>query len=312
MTGLLTLAFAAGLLAPINPCGFALLPAYLATQAGTAPGSDRPASARLWHGLRSGIGVSLGFAATLSVAALALALGARPLIHLAPWLAIGVGAVLTVLGLVMLVTGKGVGLRMPGIGNRSQRSARTLTGAITFGVGYALASLACTVGVLLAVVAQATAAANITSLIVVIAAYGAGAATLLITVSLAAALAGTAIAPVTRTLARYSGRIIGALLTATGIYLIAYWLPQATSGGAATGASGPLSTVATVTQNWVSNNVPLVTAAALALISAAVITGWLAHRKATSAPDDCCPPPAAAHLNSPATPAFFGKGPQQP
>lgn len=314
MTGLFTLAFAAGLLAPINPCGFALLPAYMATQAGTTPASDRTATARLLRGLRSGIGVSLGFGITLSAAALAVALGARPLVQVAPWLAVGVGAVLAALGLVMLVTGRGIGVRLPGIGNRSPvtGTGSTLPGAIAFGVGYALASLACTFGVLLSVTAQALAAADIASLFAVIAAYAAGAATLLITVSLTAALAGTAIAPATRALARYSGRIIGGLLTVTGIYLIAYWLPQATSGGTATGVSGPLSTSATATQTWVSNHQLLVIAAALGLTSAAIITGRRNRRPDTSAPEDCCLPSAAVQIPSPATPVAQGRQAQRP
>ena len=36
MTALLILAFGAGMLAPVNPCGFAVLPAYLAYGTGSA------------------------------------------------------------------------------------------------------------------------------------------------------------------------------------------------------------------------------------------------------------------------------------
>lgn len=37
MSGTLGFAFAAGAVATVNPCGFALLPAYLARQLGRAP-----------------------------------------------------------------------------------------------------------------------------------------------------------------------------------------------------------------------------------------------------------------------------------
>ena len=36
MTALLALAFAAGMIAPVNPCGFALLPAWIAQTIGDA------------------------------------------------------------------------------------------------------------------------------------------------------------------------------------------------------------------------------------------------------------------------------------
>lgn len=61
MTGLLALAFGAGLLAPINPCGFGLLPAVLtattsraSTIHGTRPGTAPGLAGRLAAGLRAG------------------------------------------------------------------------------------------------------------------------------------------------------------------------------------------------------------------------------------------------------------------
>ncbi|HSJ36530.1 MAG TPA: hypothetical protein VLB85_15900, partial [Acidimicrobiia bacterium] len=40
MTVLLTTAFAAGMISTVNPCGFAMLPAYLGYFLGGAPGTD--------------------------------------------------------------------------------------------------------------------------------------------------------------------------------------------------------------------------------------------------------------------------------
>ena len=53
MTALLALAFAAGMIAPVNPCGFALLPAWIAQTIGDA--RTRPLALRLTHGLRAGL-----------------------------------------------------------------------------------------------------------------------------------------------------------------------------------------------------------------------------------------------------------------
>ena len=52
MGGLLTLAFAAGMVAPVNPCGFALLPAWISHTIGD--GDTSPAPVRLLHALRAG------------------------------------------------------------------------------------------------------------------------------------------------------------------------------------------------------------------------------------------------------------------
>jgi len=42
VTGLLALAFGAGLLAPVNPCGFGLLPAVLTATSGGIGSTDDP------------------------------------------------------------------------------------------------------------------------------------------------------------------------------------------------------------------------------------------------------------------------------
>ena len=55
MTGALGLAFLTGMLATVNPCGFAMLPTYLAyfIGSGTEAGRKRP----LLAGLRAGVAV---------------------------------------------------------------------------------------------------------------------------------------------------------------------------------------------------------------------------------------------------------------
>ena len=68
MGGLLSLAFAAGMVAPVNPCGFALLPAWISQTLGDADAS--PVPVRLLRALRSGIALAIGFAGTLAAAGL--------------------------------------------------------------------------------------------------------------------------------------------------------------------------------------------------------------------------------------------------
>jgi hypothetical protein len=67
---LIALAFGAGLLAPISPCGFALLPTYLAGF--LQPAATRPAPQRLRRAVMTGGAVTVGFTATTAVIGIAL------------------------------------------------------------------------------------------------------------------------------------------------------------------------------------------------------------------------------------------------
>ena len=100
MGGLLSLAFAAGMVAPVNPCGFALLPSWISQTLGDADAS--PVPVRLLRALRSGIALAIGFAGTLAAAGLLVSAGARGLIQAAPKLGLAVGVLLVLLGLWML------------------------------------------------------------------------------------------------------------------------------------------------------------------------------------------------------------------
>ena len=193
MNGLLALAFGAGILAPVNPCGFAVLPAFLAYSIDADSGRDDPrtgVAVRLAGGLRAGLALTAGFAGTLTTVGLLLAVGMRSLISAVPWLALAFGTILVMLGLAMLL-GAHLPVRLPGrpagIRGHGQLSM------IAFGAGYALASAACSVALLLAVVTQALATTNLSGVLVVFAAYAAGSATLLLTFALFAAFASTAI-----------------------------------------------------------------------------------------------------------------------
>lgn len=109
MTGLLVLAFTGGLLAPVNPCGFALLPAYLGHAA--IDQSSGLLLSRLARALAVGAALAVGFSATLGVAGLAISAGARQILRSAPVLGFGVGLLLVVIGLLRLA-GRGPHLRL--------------------------------------------------------------------------------------------------------------------------------------------------------------------------------------------------------
>lgn len=287
MTALLILAFGAGMLAPVNPCGFAVLPAFLAYGTGSAAATGtRGTWGRLAGGLRSGLALTLGFTATFTVVGLLLAAGMRSLIGAIPWLAAVLGAVFGVLGLVMLI-GLKVPMGIPLLGRIG--ASRRPGGMIAFGVGYALASASCSLALLLAVVTQALAGTGPATVFLVFAAYAAGSAVLLLTLAVVTAFASTLISRYLRHLLPHMNRITGAILLLSGGYLLVYWLPQLLGGGPGTsalsGAAGSLS-------GWISSNQLLIVIVAGAVVAVAV-TGVLVQQtrsRRLSEGDDCCEP----------------------
>lgn len=253
MTGLLALAFAAGMLAPINPCGIALLPAWISQTLGA--GQQPAVAVRLLRALRAAAALTLGFAGTLSVAGLAVSAGAHALISAAPKLGLAVGVVLLLLGLAMLTNRiHGPRLRLPGSDLHPAGRASGAWQLVVFGVGYAAASLSCSFGVLLAVIAQAQ-ATSYAGQLAVFAAYAAGAAALLLVICVGTAGAGAAISARLHTLARQGNRITASILILTGAYLTWYWYPAATGRPAQADALTGLSAAAT---SWIQTHQGLI------------------------------------------------------
>lgn len=308
MSTLLSLAFAAGMLAPVNPCGFALLPAWIAYGLGDA--DTAPLPVRLARALRNGLALTIGFAGTLTAAGLAISAGARALITAAPWLGLALGATLTILGLGMLA-GLTPRLRITTPAVTTSANGPSLLQLALFGAGYAAASLSCTFGVLLAVIAQAQATASYSGLLIVFAVYAAGAATVLILVAVATAAAGAALTRRLSAITRYVPRVVAVIVAATGAYLIWYWYRPATGH---TGSAPPaLAHWSAAASTWISTHTGPVAIAALTL-SAAVTAAVIVHRlrRPTASTDpmpDCCAPSttdtdasSAAHPPAPATP----------
>lgn len=300
MTGLLALAFGAGLLAPINPCGFGLLPALLTATLGqpparaddlTAPGG-RDLLARVGGGLRAGLALTLGFTTTFTVLGLGLTAGLRSLITVVPWLAATLGAVLVGVGLALLA---GWHLPMPQRLRTRQPDPAHATGTgtgriVAFGAGYAIASASCTLAVLLAVVTQA-ASTTLVGAIAVFTAYAAGSGLLLITLALLAALAGHTLTRAMARIARYASRIAGALLAVSGAYLLLYWLPQLL-GTPRLGDAGLAGLTGGVSTAITDHQLTVVTAAALLMVIAivAVIRNRRDRPAAPPTTGDCRPP----------------------
>lgn len=207
MSSAVAFAFAAGALSTVNPCGFAVLPAFLAYYLGQQADAGPVAlPTRLARGVGAGAALSAGFAAVFTVAGLLLAAGLRLIIGAVPWIAVGIGAGLIGLGLLLLAGRKiGLAVNANGLAGRD----RGVRGLVVFGAAYALASLSCTVAVLLAVIGQAVAAADLLAVVAVFVAYSLGAASVLVLLTVSAAVASGAMARLVRRALPYVGRVSG-------------------------------------------------------------------------------------------------------
>jgi cytochrome c-type biogenesis protein len=229
-------AFGAGLLATVNPCGFAMLPSFLSLYLGSSDSGERSALARGAQGFRVGLALTGGFAGVFVVAGLIISLGLRSFVHVIPWVALVVAAALVVLGAALLL-GAHVGLTAASRVAVDGRGADGYRRVALFGAAYAFASLSCTLAVFLVVVSQAIAAANPIRVLAVFGAYAAGSATVLLALSLSVALAKAAVARAVRWIAPAVNRLAGALLLASGVYLVLYWLPLLGTGSASTSSA---------------------------------------------------------------------------
>ena len=231
-----SLALVAGALSTLNPCGFPLLPTFLSFYVGADAAVLPSASSRTAQGLITGLLVTAGFLGIFIVVGLPVSYGARAVARAVPFAGIGIGLVLTVLG-VSGLTGRRVGLRLPfTVSPGGGRGARAM---VLFGVGYGIASLACTLPIFLAVVGASLSTGGTAAGLAVFVAYGSGMAAVLLALALAAALLQRGLSRRLSRLLPYLPRVSAALLMVSGVYLTYYWV-RFRFGPTATVASDPI------------------------------------------------------------------------
>lgn len=215
------MALIAGSLSTVNPCGFALLPAFLSFYVGADERALPSSSTGAAQGLLVGGLVAGGFLTVFLVFAIPVTYAGSRLTEHIPVAGIVVGVLLAIVGLAIL-TGKGLS---PTLANpvRLRRDRRMKT-TYLFGIGYGVASLGCGLPVFLAVVGASLATRGPAGSFAVLLAYGAGAALILLALSLAAAFVREGIAQRMKRLVPHMHRISGGLLLLTGAYLTYYWV----------------------------------------------------------------------------------------
>ncbi|MEA2010021.1 MAG: cytochrome c biogenesis CcdA family protein [Actinomycetota bacterium] len=227
----LALAFAAGLVATVNPCGFAMLPAYLSYFMGIDD-EDQGRPAALRGALVVGAIVSAGFLVVFGLAGILITAGFRVVIDVIPWVAIVVGVAVIGLGIALL-RGYELQVGLPKAGKAA--SGKGYRSVFLFGISYAVASLSCTLPVFLTVVATQVTRGSFVSGIATFVAYGAGMAVVLMAVTIAIAVGKQTLIARLRGSARYITRVSGAILVAAGVYIVWFWTVSLRSGAQALG-----------------------------------------------------------------------------
>lgn len=143
-------AFAAGMLATVNPCGFVMLPAFAAFYTTLDSNNEGLVTLRrLERALRMGVLVTVAFVAVFGSAGVLITLGGRALLRQAGWAGLVVGALLAGLGLYQLIMRRSLFANATA-GMRVQR-IRSARGVLLFGLAYAICSLGCTLPAFLVV-----------------------------------------------------------------------------------------------------------------------------------------------------------------
>jgi len=217
-------AFAAGLVASVNPCGFMMLPSYITFHLGAQePGYyERPALKRARQALGLGLAATAGFLVILAVAGGVIAAGGQWLIRVFPYAGVGIGVAMSILGVYLLVTHRSLGI--VAASRVAIRPQRNLRNAFLFGIAYATGSLSCTLPIFLVVVGSSLASRGLANAFVQFIGYGLGMGVILIAVTIGAALFRGTVSRWLRAALPYVHRMSALFLIGAGVYLVYYWL----------------------------------------------------------------------------------------
>jgi cytochrome c biogenesis protein CcdA len=219
-------AFAAGMVSTVNPCGFAMLPAYLGLYLGTGDSIEKiNPMYRLAKAFWIGMVVTSGFIVLFGATGIVIALGVRSLMGYIPWLGLGIGIALTFMG-AWIITGGSIYSRVAAdfaskLGDPTEISIK---GYFIFGLTYGIASLSCTLPIFLSVTGitfiNGSPKASIAAFIM----YGAGMGSVIILMTLGMAILKEATVGLIRKFVWIVQPVSTIMLILAGSYIFFYWL----------------------------------------------------------------------------------------
>lgn len=214
--------FGLGIFAAFNPCGFAMLPAYLSYFLGIeSKEHDQRRLTTVARGLLVGLVMTAGFIAVFGTFGILFAtvINQGDVADYIPYVIVAIGVMLIPLGISMLL-GRELNLRLPKMNKGT--GSRKLGSVFMFGVSYAVVSLSCTVGIFISGVSNSFSSDGIARGTGNFLAYAIGMGVVITFLTMSLALAKSNVATNMRRLLPYITRISGVLLVLAGIYMIDY------------------------------------------------------------------------------------------
>ena len=222
-------AFAVGMAAAVNPCGFALLPTYLGLYLGTATARGQRSSHARSVAARAALvsaSITASFVGLFGAVGLVLSFVSAAAGVALPWLSVTVGVALLLAGGYMLGGGR---ISVSGAEQAAGQlggAARNvdLMGYAAYGLAFALTSLGCALPLFLAVIGTALATGGLLGGLQEFVLYALGMGTVVTILTLSMGFFGQAVVRRMRRVGRFVEPIGAVLVLVTGAYVVYYWL----------------------------------------------------------------------------------------
>ncbi len=280
--------FALGMIALLNPCGFALLPAYLGFFLGLDENDENETRLTALNRAQVvGLSLSLGFMAVFGLIGLVFSGAIGTIGEALRFITLGMGVALVLLGIAMLFGFQPL-LKLPklekGTGSRSSGSM------FVFGVSYAVASLSCTIGIFLSALPTGE-GVSFLSRFGAFLSYGLGMGLLATVLTLAVAFGKKGMVTGMRKILPKINKISASILIFVGIYVTLYGIWQIQVFRDPRNLTGWIDAIVrraelgqVALSTWIGNGAPAFGVIFITLNLAIAAAGFVSRRNRTSTP----------------------------
>ena len=221
---LASLAFSAGLVSFVNPCGFALLPVYITYYFKNEGLEKSTLLKRILAGLIFGLMVSFGFVVVFSLIGILVSYIGRTILRYVGWLDLSIGILLIIIGFIYLLNlSAKINLNcLTNFGEKlkSNKLRNKYLSFFLYGMGFAIASLGCTLPIFLLVVASAIKASGFFNGFIIFLVYASGMSFFMILFSFGVAFSKTIIEKTLKRWMPYIYKFGAVVVIIAGAYLI--------------------------------------------------------------------------------------------
>jgi cytochrome c biogenesis protein CcdA len=217
-------AFAAGMVATVNPCGALMLPSYIFFQLGVEDDTEASTVERVLKALRLAIATAAGFAVVFALVGVVVTVGGRWLVDFFPYAGFVIGLGMVGLGLWLLISHRTLGILAAS--RVAVTPERSLSNMFFFGIAYAISSLSCVLPIFLVVVGSALTAGDWLTSLAQFGGYALGMGLVMAVVTVGTSLFQQVVERWLRRLMPYVHRVSALFLVGAGLYLIYYWLTE--------------------------------------------------------------------------------------